>query len=396
MTLSPRTPEPSPASLVSPRAGSEPAPTLAAHVRDWRATHGLTHGDLARRLGVARTTVRNWELGRRPQPLQLEALARLFGWDDVTARMVAGEDRVRTKQTSGGRNASPLCRARLAAGLTMTQVANRVGVTPACVSRWENGLRRPSPTHLPALTRALRVTPERLAALLESSPTGRWDGVVLPSLGELRRDLGWTQRAFAAAVGIGSTTANRWEHGRVRVPESQVHRIAEVLGVEPADLIERAVAPMPDRAGSQPALARMRLAAGMTQQEAAHHVGISVRTLRRFEHGRRRPGLAEARALARCFRRPLAEVLRACGVPVPPILLRRTWAPADLPAVLEALRASAGLSAAELGRRLGTSGRQVRAWERGVALPGRPACQRLELLHQLPPDRLSRLRADAR
>ena len=107
------------------------APTLAAHVRDWRALHGLTHGDLARRLGVARTTVRNWELGRRPQPLQLAALARLFGWDDLTARAVAGEDRVRTERTSGGRFASPLCRARLEAGLTMTQVANRVGVTPA-------------------------------------------------------------------------------------------------------------------------------------------------------------------------------------------------------------------------------------------------------------------------
>jgi transcriptional regulator with XRE-family HTH domain len=84
-------------------------------------------------------------------------------------------------------------------------------------------------------------------------------------------------------------------------------------------------------------------------------------------------------------------VLRAGAVPVPPILVRRAWAPGDLPAVLEALRATSGLSAAELGRRLGTTGRRVRSWERGIAVPGRAACQRLELLHQLPADRLARL-----
>ncbi|RBY85901.1 helix-turn-helix transcriptional regulator [Blastococcus sp. TF02A-26] len=365
-------------------------PTLAAHVRDWRAVHGLTHGDLARRLGVARTTVRNWELGRRPQPLQLAALARLFGWDDLTARAVAGEDRVRTERTSGGRHASPLCRARLAAGLTMTQVANRVGVTPASVSRWENGCRRPSPEHRPALARVLRVAPEQLDGLLEDTPAGRWDGAALPGLGALRRAAGWTQREFALAVGIGSTTAHRWENGRTRVPEDRLERVAEALGLTPAELLERGATPVA-RADSIPALARLRTAAGMSQQEAAHHVGISVRTLRRYEHGRRRPGLAAARSLARCYRRPLAEVLRAGAVPVPPILMRRAWVPADLPAVLEALRATAGLSAAELGRRLGTTGRRVRSWERGIAVPGRAACQRLELLHQLPADRLARL-----
>jgi transcriptional regulator with XRE-family HTH domain len=370
-------------------------PELPRHLREWRTARGLTQGDVARRLRVARTTVRNWEEGRRPQPLQLAQLACLLGWDEPTARAAAGRDRVRTELTSGGAGASPLCRARLAAGLTMTQVATRTGVSPATVSRWENGRRRPSPAYLPALARVLRVTPEQVVALLDPSTAGRSERHLLAGLGELRRATGWTQRAFAAALGIGTSTANRWEHGRAGVPVDRVPAVAGLLGLAPADLLERAARASLPRAEALPPLARFRIGAGMTQQEAAHVLGVSVRTLRRCEYGRRGVDLGRARDMARCYRRPLAQVLRAARTPVPEVLADPRWTVGDLPAVLEALRGSSGLSAAELGRRLGISGRQVRGWELGTAVPPRAACQRLELLFRLPPERLCRLRGAA-
>jgi transcriptional regulator with XRE-family HTH domain len=46
-------------------------------------------------------------------------------------------------------------RARLAAGLTQRQLADRVDVDPMMVSKWERGWHRPSEENLIALTREL-------------------------------------------------------------------------------------------------------------------------------------------------------------------------------------------------------------------------------------------------
>ena len=90
----------------------------------WRAREGLSRLAAARRLGVAPTTLRSWEVGGVcPQPVHLPSLAAVLRRDVDEVRTLSGPDRVRTARTSGGVDASPLCRARLAAGLTMTQLA---------------------------------------------------------------------------------------------------------------------------------------------------------------------------------------------------------------------------------------------------------------------------------
>ena len=367
---------------------------LGETLRAWRAQEGLGRPAAARRMGVAHTTLRSWEVGDvRPQPLQLRRLAGVLGRDVEELRAMAGPDRVRTTRTSGGDGASPLCRARLHAGLTMTQLAMRLGVASSTISRWENGIRAPAPEYWPRMATALRLDPSRLDDLLAGSPPRRSDGVRLPGLGQLRRDRQMTQRAFREVVGIGATAVINWEHGRVRVPADRLDHVANALGVDRATLL-RVGAHAPRRRTRERSLADMRRAVGLTQREMALHLGVSPRTVAHWEAGSRPVSLAAARPMARLLRRPLPRILAAAGLQLAPVPSPHTWRPADLRQLVTVLRRSSGWSAAAMGRRIGVSAWTVRSWEAGIALPSLSACQRLELVHGLPRNSLARLRRD--
>jgi transcriptional regulator with XRE-family HTH domain len=360
----------------------------------WRAREGLSRLAAAERLGVAHTTLRSWEvLGVCPQPIQLRRLAVALGCDVDDVRALSGPDRVRTARTSGGAGASSLCRARLAAGLTMTQLAMKLGVAPSTISRWENGVRTPSPQVWPRLAAALRLDPALRTSVLAGNPARRSDGVHLPGLGDLRRGRGLTQREFRTALGIGATAVISWEHGRVRVPADRLGDVARALGVDLSTLLRVGALATRRRTGGRP-LADLRRAAGLTQREMALHLGVSVRTVAHWEAGTRPVPRAVARRLARLLRRPLSCVLQAVDLPPAQVPNPRKWLPADLPQVVTVLRRSSGWSAAAVGRRVGVSGWTVRSWESGSTLPPLSACQRLELVHGLPRDSLTRLRRD--
>jgi transcriptional regulator with XRE-family HTH domain len=360
----------------------------------WRADEGLSRPAAARRLGVAHTTLRSWEVNSVcPQPLQLRLLAEVLGAEPEAVRALAGPDPIRTVRTSGGHDASPLCRSRLAARLTMTQLGLKVGVVPATISRWENGVRTPSPEAQARLAQALRVTPEELTVMLAGSRPRRSDGVLLPGLGQLRRELGLTQRAFRTAIGIGPSAANAWEHGRVRVPTGRLATVAGALGVDPKAVVAAASLPPRDRASDRP-LTGLRRAAGLTQREMAHHLGASVRSVAHWEAGTRALPLPVARRLAALLKIPLRTVLRAAERELPMLTHPRTWTPVDLPHVLTTLRCNAGWSAAALARRLGTSGGVVRSWETAGVFPAASVCARLELVYRLPRGVLTRLVPD--
>ncbi|MCW2579678.1 MAG: helix-turn-helix protein [Blastococcus sp.] len=360
----------------------------------WRLRKGTSRLAAARILGVAHTTLRSWEVeGVCPQPLQLQALAAVVDLDLEFLRSMAGADRVRTARTSGGAGAAPLCRARLAVGLTMTQLARKLGVDPSTVSRWENGVRTPPPELLPRLADALRVTPEQLGGMLATSPPRRSDGAVLPGLGRLRMERGFTQREFRAAVGIGPTTVNAWECGRVRVPADRLATVAAVLGLDRDTLLALATPPPPARTDERPLVA-LRRAAGVSQRELAHYVGASIRTVAHWEAGTRPVPLAAVRPMARCLRCPVRTVLAAARLQLPRVPHPATWTPADLPGVLAVLRRSSGWSAADVGRRVGVPGRTVRGWETGAARPPAAMAQRLESIYEVSRGRLGRLVAE--
>ncbi|MBB3085568.1 helix-turn-helix domain-containing protein [Geodermatophilus sabuli] len=376
---------------ISPTVAGE-GKGLSGVLLAWRAGEGLSRLAAAQRLGIAHTTLRSWEvLGVCPQPVHLHQLAAVLPHDVEQLRALIGPDRVRTVRTSGGEGASALCRARLTAGLTMTQLALKLGVVPSTVSRWENGVRTPAPEIWPRLVTALRLDPSLWDAVLAENPARRSEGVHLPGLGQLRRDRGLTQRAFRTALGIGPTSAVSWEHGRVRVPVHRLDDVAGVLGVDRTTLLAAGVRAPRGRTGERP-LADLRTAAGLTQRELALHLGVSVRTVAHWEAGSRPVPLAAGRPLARLLRRPLPRIVAAAGLEPARVPSPHTWRPADLPQVVTVLRRSSGWSAVALGRRIGVSGWTVRSWEAGTTLPSLSACQRLEWAHGLPRDSLTRLR----
>ena len=142
---------------------------------------------------------------------------------------------------------------------------------------------------------------------------------------------------------------------------------------------------------THPRLPELRRAAGMTQRELALYLGVSVRTLAYWEAGRPVPPPA-TRQLARLLRRPLPQIIAAVGLPEPSFGSRpHAGRPESLGDAVAALRWSSGLSAAELGRRLGVSRWTMRRWESGSTRPSPGACRRLESVLGLPPGSLTRL-----
>lgn len=72
-----------------------------------------------------------------------------------------GKDLAQAEETLGAR----IRRLRHEQNLTLALVGLKVGVTPAALSKWENGKARPRASYVPALARALGVTiPELLNA----------------------------------------------------------------------------------------------------------------------------------------------------------------------------------------------------------------------------------------
>nr|WP_165640344.1 helix-turn-helix domain-containing protein [Klenkia brasiliensis] len=305
-----------------------------------------------------------------------------MGEDELRASV--GPDRVRTSRTSGGRGASELCRARLRLGLSHTQVARKVGVVPATVSRWENGARLPSPRIRPALAAALRITPTELNQLLVPIPGGRWDGHVLPGLRTLRTGAGLTQRGCADALGVSGATVNRWEQGACRVPRRRVEDLAAVLGVSVTHLLCEAGRPATTPLRPESALASMRRKTGMTQREAAALLGVSVGCLSRYEGGHRPLPVAVAVLAARIYRRPVAHVFTAAGLRLPRYPAR-PWTRSTMPAALRAARLHRGLSTAAASRLIGVSPQTLSRWEAGTSELPAAARTRLEAVYALPP-----------
>ena len=124
-------------------------------------------------------------------------------------------------------SAQAFAAARAAAGLSLAQLAARVGTRKQAVWRWETGYegRRPSPAMLRRLAGALGV---QVDALLRASPAA--------GLAELRQRAGFTQAQFAAALGLSEDQWAVIERGRVELPDHLVTTAAAKLDVPVARL----------------------------------------------------------------------------------------------------------------------------------------------------------------
>jgi transcriptional regulator with XRE-family HTH domain len=101
----------------------------------------------------------------------------------------------------------------------------------------------------------------------------------------------------------GAAAISAWERGVAAPRPSTLRRVAEVLGVEPVELL--AV----DSAEGL-ALRELRVSRGMSLKELAEAASASSSTVRRWESGdfRRMPARDVVRALARALNVPAARV----------------------------------------------------------------------------------------
>ena len=119
-------------------------------------------------------------------------------------------------------------RARLLAGLTVAEVAARVGVSDGAVKSWEAGRRTPTAATLLRLADALGVTVDDLL-----DPTVRQR-----DLAGLRQSAGLDRGAAASALGCSETTLRRVERG-VMLPPDPV-AMARLYRVTAAELAQAA------------------------------------------------------------------------------------------------------------------------------------------------------------
>lgn len=115
-----------------------------------------------------------------------------------------------------------LRRARLAAGLTQSQLAHRIGVAGAeRISMWERGEVPPgSAARLRALGRALKVPPDTFLTTPTVHAEDETDFL------RLRIHAGISREDLARRAGVSAATVNRWETGQyVRLPKAETVRL---------------------------------------------------------------------------------------------------------------------------------------------------------------------------
>jgi transcriptional regulator with XRE-family HTH domain len=102
----------------------------------------------------------------------------------------------------------------------------RVSAWESRIGAWERGIDSPSATYIPTLARVLGIEP---LALFDVDPAS-------PPFTALRMAGGLTLQALSEATGISYTSLYRMGRGVARVPDDAAERLAETLGVTPAEL----------------------------------------------------------------------------------------------------------------------------------------------------------------
>lgn len=331
--------------MTNPRRSGD----FATLVGDWRRAQALSLEKASNVLGVAHTTVRDWERGRRPRPVHVLRLQQQLA-DGVTSPAFP-----------------PLLEARVQAGLSQRQLARRIYVSPSSVALWERSQRRPTAADIRRLGDVLGQPPNAVLQWFAAAPPRRRDSITLPALRALRIRTGLAQRTAAEAVGCAPATWAGWETG-TGVPLVQLEPIAAALGISPRMLIAAPNAPLTGIARAL-TLRDLRRAADRTQADSARVIGVSTAALSRLECGRQPVTMTLAVRLADCYERPVAEVVRASGLHRGVLLNHEKWLDYELPDLLRTLRTEVGFTCRRAAALIGVGVGTLRHWERGTREP---------------------------
>lgn len=194
---------------------------------------------------------------------------------------------------------------RIAAGLTMTDLSRRVGISYPFLNNLEHLRRVGSKACLAALAEALDCTVEDLAAkpdtptdTVPSTVRPKSYRIAIPSLRAKRISLSLRQVDLAELTGLSVQTIHRSESGH-NVDFETCEKICDVLGCTVEDLTDMPEPSSVARGFSRPVptLFARRFSAGFTQAELAERVGVHPVSISLYEHGRA-AGINTCRKLA--------------------------------------------------------------------------------------------------
>lgn len=145
---------------------------------EMRAATGLSLGKLARKAGISKSALSQWETGaRQPRAVELQAVLDALGVSDAQRSLVfshidapRANRYLRQQNTLPGLGAPPmmgeLLRAlRLRKGWTQAQTASSLGIDGSTIARWECGERQIATELLQQLCYVLEAREEELVAL---------------------------------------------------------------------------------------------------------------------------------------------------------------------------------------------------------------------------------------
>jgi transcriptional regulator with XRE-family HTH domain len=212
-------------------------PALARRLRHERESRGITQAEAVQVLHVPQATYAGWETGRAtPGPQAFARLAAFLGLAEGDVEALCASPFV--VDTSGWPAFGQLTGARREElRMSRADLAEALGVSVRSVVAWELGYRVPGSTQLARLARVLEVDMGSLAASLPR----RWAGSTLGELIQVRRrELGLRSIDLARMVGTTEATVSRWVNGRSRPGSQNLRRLAEVLQVPHARVVEAA------------------------------------------------------------------------------------------------------------------------------------------------------------
>ncbi len=146
-------------------------------------------------------------------------------------------------------------------------------------------------------------------------------------LRELRLELGITQEALGAAIGIGKSTYQNYEQGISGAPLHRLLQLSDYLDVSLDYLSGHSDARIPvsgrlnvvEREPFSQRLRKIRKSHSMTQKSVAEQIGIISRTYIKYEHGEITPPLDKLLKLADLFEVTVDELVGRTDLKKPKI-----------------------------------------------------------------------------
>lgn len=238
------------------------AGSAASNLRSWRTARNWSQEKLAIELCVSRGTVAAWERG--DSIISAAAHAKLIS--------IAGEE------TLDWWDLSPMRRLRHRYGWTRATAALQFGISEHRLAEWETE----------------RVSmPQWASTELAIWETGGEPTLAI-TLRTARRAVGRTVRDVAERCDVTEETVRAWERGEERPAGSRWQRLARAYCLPVGAVATAAARP---RAISGRQLAQWRIKQGFTQRELAKGIGVSWRSVGRWETGRSRPAATAVAAL---------------------------------------------------------------------------------------------------